>query len=123
MGASVLAVTANVSNDQQVNVTLAEVERKFGCTRFAPNFDLRALNEEDSEQTFGVKVNGTLLLFEGCGSHVANRWIVSVASVAAFNDRGSSIAYTPSEGALISLTKFLVPVLALEVTVNAVGPE
>lgn len=135
IGASVLLVCCDVSDDASVCQMLAQVNETFGrldvlvnnaaTTSFIPHADLDALTESMWDRMLAVNLKGAFfvtraaadLLRSGDGGSVVN-----VSSVAGITGSGSSIAYCASKAGLNTMTKSLARVLAPSVRVNAVCP-
>ena len=135
LGAEVLVVKADVSQDADCRRLAAEVEARFGradvlinnagTTKFVDLKDLDGLEAEDFHRIYSVNVIGAYqmtralapLLRKNAGSGVVN-----VSSVASIMGRGSSLAYMASKGALNAMTVGLARSLAPKVRVNAIAP-
>ncbi len=133
-GAAVLLHQANVGDDQAVRALVAAAVASFGglevlinnaaTTYFVPHTDLDGLTEEVWDDILQVNLKGT---FYGCRAAMPylkarGGSIVNISSVAGIAGSGSSIAYSASKGAVITLTKSLSRAFAPEVRVNAVAP-
>jgi 3-oxoacyl-[acyl-carrier protein] reductase len=125
---------ANVAHDQEVRQMVNQVVDDFGqldilvnnagMTRFVEHADLDGLKDEYWDEIFGVNVKG---LFNTCRAAAEplkkqKGCIVNIASIAGLTGLGSSIAYSASKAAAISVNKSLARVLAPDVRVNAVAP-
>ncbi|MCA9135855.1 MAG: SDR family oxidoreductase [Planctomycetales bacterium] len=135
LGAAVLLVCCDVSDDAEVRKMLALVNETFGrldvlvnnaaTTSFIPHGDLESLTESMWDRMLAVNLKGAFfvtraaaeLLRSGGGGSVVN-----VSSVAGITGSGSSIAYCASKAGLNAMTKSLARVLAPSVRVNAVCP-
>ena len=135
LGAKVLLVCCDVSDDEKVRDMLGQVERDFGrldvlvnnaaTTTFVEHGDLEGLSEAMWDRMLGVNLKGAFfvtraaadLLRGGDGGAVVN-----ISSVAAITGSGSSIAYCATKAGLNTMTKSLARVLAPQVRVNAVCP-
>ena len=135
VGAEVLLVQCDVSDEALVQQMIEKIRARFGrldvlvnnaaTTKFINHSDLDSMTEELWDRILGVNVKGAFfvtraaapLLREGEGGSV-----VSVSSVAGITGSGSSIAYCASKGALNTMTKSLARALAPEIRVNAVCP-
>ncbi|HEX3141673.1 MAG TPA: SDR family oxidoreductase [Rhizobacter sp.] len=135
LGAEVLVVKADVSQDADCRRLAAEVEQRFGradvlvnnagTTKFVDLKNLDGLEAEDFHKIYAVNVIGAYqmtralapLLRKNAGSGVVN-----VSSVASLMGRGSSLAYMASKGALNAMTVGLARSLAPTVRVNAIAP-
>lgn len=125
---------ANVAHDEEVRGMVNQVISDFGqldilvnnagVTRFVDHSDLEGLKDEYWDEIFGVNVKG---LFNTCRASAEELkkqkgCIVNIASIAGMTGLGSSIAYSASKAAAISINKSLARVLAPDVRVNAVAP-
>ncbi|MDV6032502.1 MAG: SDR family oxidoreductase [Phycisphaera sp. RhM] len=135
LGAKVLLVGCDVSDDMEVRKMIAKVNDVFGrldvlvnnaaTTSFIEHRDLEGLTESMWDRMLAVNLKGAffvtraaadLLRASGSGS------VVNVSSVAGITGSGSSIAYCATKAGLNTMTKSLARVLAPEVRVNAVCP-
>tara|TARA_R110002049_G_scaffold285698_3_gene466884 strand:+ start:34483 stop:35253 length:771 start_codon:yes stop_codon:yes gene_type:complete len=135
LGASVLLVQCDVSDDRSVRSMISAIDQRFGrldslvnnaaTTNFIDHSDLQSLTEEMWDRMLAVNLKGAFfvtraaaeLLRSGAGGAVVN-----ISSVAAQTGSGSSIAYCASKAGLNTMTKSLARVLAPQVRVNAVCP-
>ena len=134
LGATGLAVRADVANDEEVRAMVQEVVGRFGRLDYLVNCagktvyvdmpDLEGLKPEYWHQIMDVNVIGLFSVCRAAAPHLkASRGsIVSITSIAGITGMGSSIAYAASKAAAISVTKSLARVLAPEVRVNSVAP-
>jgi 3-oxoacyl-[acyl-carrier protein] reductase len=134
-GQKAIAVECDVSSDAQVREMLERCRSEFGrldvlvnnagMTHFVAHTDLEAMTEEKWDRILGVNLKGPFfvsraaipLMRAGGGGAIVN-----VASVAGLAGAGSSIAYSASKGALITMTKSLARAFAPDIRVNAVCP-
>ena len=135
LGAQTLVVACDVADDGQVRAMIAQCQAHFkrldvvvnnaGRTHFIEHSDLDAVTEEVWDEILNVNLKGAfyvtraaipLLKASGGGS------IVNVASTAGVTGQGSSIPYSASKGAMITMTKSLARSLAPAIRVNAVCP-
>ncbi len=135
LGAKVLLVGCDVSDDMEVRKMITKVNEVFGrldvlvnnaaTTSFIEHRDLEGLTESMWDRMLAVNLKGAffvtraaadLLRASGSGS------VVNVSSVAGITGSGSSIAYCATKAGLNTMTKSLARVLAPEVRVNAVCP-
>jgi 3-oxoacyl-[acyl-carrier protein] reductase len=133
-GVEPLLVKANVGNDDSVKAMVAQSVSHFGrldvlvnnaaTTHFVPHTDLDGLTETVWDDILQVNLKGTFYACRAAMPHLKSSQgnIVNVASVAGIAGSGSSIAYSASKGAVITLTKSLARAFAPEVRVNAVAP-
>jgi 3-oxoacyl-[acyl-carrier protein] reductase len=135
IGAPVLCVKADVSNDADCRAMVAAALKAFGrldvlvnnagTTRFIAHHDLDAVTADDWTRIMNVNLVGAFqvtraareaLVASGDGA------VVNVSSIAGLRAIGSSIPYCASKAALNNLTLSLARVLAPKVRVNAVAP-
>jgi 3-oxoacyl-[acyl-carrier protein] reductase len=86
---------------------------------------MAGLDKQDFLRIYSVNVVGPYQLARAVEPHmrsVGKGVIVNVASMAGFTGGGSSIAYSASKGALITMTRSLARVMAPEIRVNTVCP-
>lgn len=135
LGAEVLVIKADVSNDEDCRRMAGEVESAWGgadvlvnnagATKFVALKNLDGLSAEDFQHIYSVNVIGAYqmtrafvpLLKKHPGSGVVN-----ISSVASLMGVGSSIAYMASKGALNAMTVGLARALGPEIRVNAIAP-
>ncbi len=134
LGASGLAVQADVANDEEVRAMVQEVVGRFGRLDYLVNCagktvyvdmpDLEGLKPEYWHQIMDVNVIGLFSVCRAAAPHLkaAQGSIVNITSVSGTTGIGSSIAYAASKAAAISVTKSLARVMAPEVRVNNVAP-
>ncbi|WP_407309243.1 SDR family NAD(P)-dependent oxidoreductase [Desulfosporosinus sp. SB140] len=134
LGVRCLIYQADVSNDAEVRSMVNKVITDFGkldilvnnagMTHFVDHVDLDGLKEEYWDDIMGVNVKGTFFCSRAAAPELkkAHGCIVNMASIAGLTGLGSSIAYSASKAAVISVNKSLARVLAPEVRVNAVAP-
>ena len=135
LGAQVLVVRADVSQEADCRRLAAEVEQAFGrcdvlvnnagTTKFVALKELDGLQAEDFHRIYDVNVIGpyqmTRALLPLLKAH-AGAGVVNISSVASMMGVGSSIAYMASKGALNAMTVGLARALGPEVRVNAIAP-
>ncbi|MDQ7095057.1 glucose 1-dehydrogenase [Desulfosporosinus sp. PR] len=134
LGVRCLIYKADISKDAEVRSMVDKVTADFGkldilvnnagMTHFVDHADLEGLKEEYWDDIMGVNVKGTFFCSRAAAPELKKTrgCIVNMASIAGLTGLGSSIAYSASKAALISLNKSLARVLAPEVRVNAVAP-
>jgi len=125
---------ANVSNSLEVEEMCKSVMNDFGkidilvnnagTTNYVALEDLNGLLDEYWDNAFNVNVKGAFYTSRCCQKELKknNGCIINITSIAGFNGTGSSIAYSASKAAGISLTKSLAHVFAPEVRVNSIAP-
>jgi 3-oxoacyl-[acyl-carrier protein] reductase len=135
LGAKVLLVRADVSDDAQVRSMVQQTLDAFGSlhvlvnnagtTAFVPFHDLEGLSSDDWDRILAVNLKGPFFCSRAVAAPMrstGNGAIVNVASVAGTRAVGSSIAYAASKAGLINMTIALARVLAPEIRVNCVAP-
>ena len=134
LGALGYAIRANVADDDEVRAMIQAVIGHFGrldflvncagTTVYVPLDDLEGLRPEYWDQIMDVNVKGLFAVCRAAAPHLkqAHGSIVNITSVGGITGMGSSIAYSASKAAAISVTKSLARVLAPEVRVNSVAP-
>jgi 3-oxoacyl-[acyl-carrier protein] reductase len=135
IGVRGIAVRADVSDDCAVRAMVETVRGELGrldilvnnagFTRFVDYASLEEMTEADWDRIFAVNVKGVFFCCRAVAAMMKEQgWgrIINIASIAGMNGRGSSIGYSASKGAVISLTKSLSRVLGPEITVNAIAP-
>jgi NAD(P)-dependent dehydrogenase (short-subunit alcohol dehydrogenase family) len=135
LGADVLVVKADVSQDADCRAMAGQAQARWGradvlvnnagATKFASMKDLDALDADDFHKIYAVNVVGAyqmarafaplLRLHPGAG-------IVNVSSIASMLGTGSSLAYMASKGALNAMTVGLARALGPDIRVNAIAP-
>lgn len=134
-GGAAIAVEADVSHADQAKALMAAAEREYGKLDYlinnagwsqrVPHLQMDDLSDEIWDRVFDTNLRGSFycvraavpLLKKQAGSAVVN-----IASVAALQGQGSSMAYAASKGAMVTLTKSLARALAPDIRVNAVMP-
>jgi 3-oxoacyl-[acyl-carrier protein] reductase len=133
-GADIIVMQGDVSDDavcrKLVEISVARWGRldalvnNAGTTRYCPLSDLEGLKKDDFIHLYEVNVLSAFQMSRAAAPHLKKQSgsIVNVSSISALNGSGSSIAYTCSKGAMVTLTLSLAHALAPEVRVNAVCP-
>lgn len=134
LGADCLVYQAAVNENEQVRAMISATIEKFGrldilinnagTTTFVPHADLDGLLEEHWDQVMDVNVKGLFFASRAAADELKKHkgCIVNITSVAGLTGGGSSIAYSASKAAAVSVTKSLARALAPEVRVNGVAP-
>ncbi|MGC7872541.1 SDR family NAD(P)-dependent oxidoreductase [Desulfosporosinus sp. SYSU MS00001] len=134
LGVRCLTYRADISKDEDVRLMIRKVVNDFGkldilvnnagMTHFVDHTDLEGLKEEYWDDIMGVNVKGTFFCSRAAAPELKKTrgCIVNMASIAGLTGLGSSIAYSASKAAVVSINKSLARVLAPEVRVNAVAP-
>ena len=135
LGAEVLLLKADVSQDADCRRLAAEVEQRFGradalvnnagTTKFVDLKKLDGLEAEDFHKIYSVNVIGAFQMTRALApllSKSPGAGVVNMSSVASMMGRGSSLAYMASKGALNAMTVGLARALAPHVRVNAIAP-
>lgn len=125
----------DVTQDADCRAAAALAESRFGrldalvnnagITKFAAHADMEALSPEDFHRIYDVNVVGGFLMTRAAlpAMRRAGRGaVVNIASIAGVDGSGSSVAYSASKGAVITMTRSLARALAPEVRVNAICP-
>ena len=134
-GVTALAVRADAAIDAEVRGMVDSVAAQFGrldilvnsagMTRPVAPSDLEGITDDDFDAIFGLNVRG---LFYCCRAAIqlmqraGHGHIVNVASIAGIGGTGSSLIYSASKGAVITLTRGLAASHAPQIQVNAVAP-
>ena len=134
LGVRALAHKTDVADDSQVRQMISTVVDELGrldilvnnagITYFVDHEDLEGLKAEHWDKIMNVNVKG---LFQCCRAAYPELkkqkgCIINISSVAGLSGRGSSIAYSASKAAAISVNKSLALVMAPEVRVNNIAP-
>ena len=135
LGAEVLVIRADISDDDACKRMAAEVDARWGradalvnnagTTKFVAARDLDGLDAADFNRIMSVNVTGTFQVtraFVALLKRHAGGAVVNVSSIASIMGTGSSLAYTASKGAVNAMTLGLARALAPQVRVNAVAP-
>lgn len=128
-----MAVAADVSDDDDVNRMVGEVEEVLGPIDILVNnagiFDFGSHETTTAEQwrrTLDVNLTGAFLVSWAIKDGMIERGfgrIVNVSSIAGLRARPNSIAYAASKSGMIGLTKsFAEAVAGYGLTVNAIAP-
>lgn len=125
---------ADVSSNEEIKGMITQVTQDFGrldilvnnagMTHFVNHDDLEGMKEEFWDDIWAVNVKGLFFCCRAAASELKKTKgvIINIASIAGLTGLGSSIAYSASKAAAISVTKSLARVLAPEVRVNSVAP-
>lgn len=96
-----------------------------GITRPHEHADLEGVSADDFLDLYKINVVGTFQVTRAAAPFLSARpiaHVINVASAAALNGRGSSLAYATSKGALITMTKSLARSLGPTIRVNTICP-
>lgn len=135
-GAEAVIVQGDVSIDEDCQRIVAaaapygRIDALFnnaGMTKMAPNHaDLQAVNAEDFLRLYSVNVIGAFQMIRAAQSLLEAApqpgAVVMTASIAGVTGMGSSVPYTASKGAMITMTISLARALAPKIRINAVCP-
>ena len=134
-GVETLVVRADVADDAACRAMVAAAIAKWGrvdalinnagTTKFCAHDNLEGLSAADFQRIYAVNTIGPFQMTRAVAPFMQRGGrgaIVNVASVAAVQGVGSSIAYAASKGALKTQTMSLARVMGTEVSVNAVLP-
>jgi NAD(P)-dependent dehydrogenase (short-subunit alcohol dehydrogenase family) len=136
LGREAWAVRADIRSDAEVRRMVDAVRSRHGrldvlvnnagTTHWVPYRDLDGLTDEKWHEILDVNLVGAFRCARAAATLLAEREgaIVNVASISGVLalETASSIAYSASKAALISLTRSLAVALAPRVRVNAVAP-
>ncbi|HBW34321.1 SDR family NAD(P)-dependent oxidoreductase [Desulfosporosinus sp. BICA1-9] len=134
LGVRCLIYKADVARDAEIRAMISQVTLDFGkldilvnnagTTHFVDHSDLEGMKEEYWDDILGVNVKGLFFCCRAASAELkkSRGCIVNITSIAGLTGLGSSIAYSASKAAAISVTKSLARVLAPEVRVNGVAP-
>ena len=128
-----IVVTADVSDEEQVNAMVETVIKKYGCIDIlvtAAGIQHRnpvlTFESEKWEQVLKVNLTGTFYCAQAVAKHMVNSKfgrIIMITSLTAEIGIPNIAAYAASRGGVRQLAKTLAVELALDgVTVNCVGP-
>ena len=135
LGASSLAVGADVADDAAVRRMVAQVQEVFGrldvlianagTTIDTVPTDLEGVTVDAWDRVFAVNVRGLFLTVRACvpllrGSPIAS--VVTTCSVAGIRPGPQPLPYAASKGAVANLTKTLAGALGPDIRVNGVAP-
>lgn len=125
---------ADVSKDDEDKAMIKSVLKDFGHidilvnnagkTHFVSHNDLEGMKSEYFDDIFALNVKGTFFMCRAAAEALkkSHGVIINITSIAGLSGLGSSIAYSASKAAEISITKSLARVLAPEVRVIGVAP-
>ena len=129
------AVKADVSVDEEVRSMVAETLARYGridilvnnagMTKRVLYENLEELTVDNWNRVFAVNALGTFLCSRAVVPVMRKQdggQIVNVSSVAGIRGQGSSIAYSASKAAVISITQAFAVSQAPQIRVNAVAP-
>ena len=133
--AEVIAIKADVANDGDCILTVAEAINKWGrvdalvnnagTTKFVwDHGNLGGIDAEDFQNIYSVNVIGPFQMVRASKTHLLNSdnpSVINISSIAGIKGIGSSIAYAASKGALNSMTLSMARNLG-PIRVNAVCP-
>ena len=134
LGVRCLIYKADVARDAEIRAMISQVTLDFGkldilvnnagTTHFVDHSNLEGMKEEYWDDILGVNVKGLFFCCRAASAELkkSRGCIVNITSIAGLTGLGSSIAYSASKAAAISVTKSLARVLAPEVRVNGVAP-
>ncbi len=135
LGADVLVLKADISQDEVARHMAAEVEARWGradvlvnnagFTKFVDLKDLDGLQAEDFHRIYAVNVIGAYQMTRAFVPLLKKHpvtGVVNISSIASMLGTGSSIAYMASKGALNAMTVGLARALGPDIRVNAIAP-
>jgi 3-oxoacyl-[acyl-carrier protein] reductase len=134
LGVKVIAVKADISNENEVKMMFRKVMKEFGNLDLLINnasvfasVDFFDINEKIIDNFLGINIKGTLF----CSKEAAkimqtskNKFcrIINIASLGAFLNWSASIPYSVSKAGVVKLTKLMANRLAPKILVNAIAP-
>ena len=134
-GTEAVVVEADVADDDGCKAIAAAAQRfgridalfnNAGTTRFASNHaDLNAVSAEDFLRLYQVNVIGAFQMIRATQTLLEaaeTPAVVNTSSLAGVTGIGSSVPYSASKGALITMTIDLARALAPRIRVNAICP-
>jgi 3-oxoacyl-[acyl-carrier protein] reductase len=129
-GVRAIAVQADVSQPEQVQELVKEVDRSLGpidllVCNAGISVSEESMSFEGWRQTMAVNVDGTVLPIMAIKDGMMERGfgrIVCVASIAGLRPRPLNVAYATSKAAVIALVRNWSGVLAPAIRINAVAP-
>lgn len=131
-GGSALALTADVSDAEQITAAVDTAADQLGGLHVVYNNagvdssgSVAVAEEDDWDRCFAVNAKGTFLTSRAAVPHLAEAdggAIVNQASVAALVAVPDFAAYCAAKGAVVSLTRSMAIDLAPDIRVNAIAP-
>ncbi len=134
LGVKSIICKADVADDEQVRGMVSKTIEEFGrldilvnsagVTYYVDQDDLEGLKDEHWDHIMGVNVKGIFHCCRAAATELKRQkgCIINITSVGGLTGLGSSIAYSASKAAAISVTKSLARVMAPEVRVNGIAP-
>ncbi len=134
LGVKSIICKADVADDKQVRGMVSKTIEEFGrldilvncagVTYYVDQDDLEGLKDEHWDHIMGVNVKGIFHCCRAAATELKKRkgCIINITSVGGMTGMGSSIAYSASKAAAISVNKSLARVMAPEVRVNGIAP-
>ncbi|MBW1887868.1 MAG: SDR family oxidoreductase, partial [Deltaproteobacteria bacterium] len=134
LGVKSIICKADVADDEQVRGMVSKTIEEFGrldilvnsagVTYYVDQDDLEGLKDEHWDHIMGVNVKGIFHCCRAAATELKRQkgCIINITSVGGLTGMGSSIAYSASKAAAISVTKSLARVMAPEVRVNGIAP-
>ena len=134
LGVKSIICKADVADDEQVRGMVSKTIDEFGrldilvnsagVTYYVDQDDLEGLKDEHWDHIMGVNVKGIFHCCRAAAIELKKRkgCIINITSVGGMTGMGSSIAYSASKAAAISVNKSLARVMAPEVRVNGIAP-
>jgi 3-oxoacyl-[acyl-carrier protein] reductase len=134
-GGTAVAVPADISKQAHADALMAAAETEFGRIDYlinnagwsqrVPHNQMDELTDEIWDHVFETNLRGAFYCVRAGTPFLRKQRgaaIVNIASVAALQGQGSSMAYAASKGGMVTLTKSLARALAPDIRVNAVLP-
>ena len=134
-GGTAVAIAADVSDQAQAKALMDAAVREYrrldflvnnaGWSQRVPHPQMDDLTDEIWDRVFETNLHGAFYCVRAAVpllKQQAGAAIINIASVAALQGQGSSMAYAASKGGMVTLTKSLARALAPGIRVNAVLP-
>lgn len=134
-GGRAIAISADVSRDEEVKALVQTAVQHFGTvdllinnasiTRHIPVDDLEMVTDEVWDKLFDVNVKGMFYCARATVPYMKKNKqgsIVNIGSIAGQSGMGSSLPYAVSKAAVHGLTKSLARALAPDIRVNCIAP-
>ncbi len=135
LGAEVLVIKADISDDADCRRMADEVQKTWGradvlvnnagTTKFVALKNLDGLDAQDFQDIYSVNVIGAYQMTRAFAPMLEKQegaGVVNISSIASMMGRGSCIAYMASKGALNAMTAGLARALGPAIRVNAIAP-
>jgi len=134
-GARAIKICADITKSNEVRMMFEIIDRKFGhldilvnnagWTKFIDYKDVDSLTEQIYDRIMNVNLKSVFL----CSTEATERMrnvkdalIINIASISAFDGRGSNIAYCAAKAAVVAMTKSFALAFGPNIRVNAIAP-